>query len=139
MTRALDGGHIPCSCGSGVLRRWGWARPRIVRLGDRRLRLRPRRGRCGSCGRTHVLLPDLCLARRLDAVDVIGAALDDSYRGRGARRVAVALGVPTSTVRDWLRAFRRRGSPWPGDPPGGSGRWRRASVASSGLLLAPPR
>jgi hypothetical protein len=47
------------------------------------------------------------------------------------------LGLPASTVRDWIRAFRRRGSPWPEgwDTPGYS--WQRASALSDGLLLAP--
>ncbi|HSP39349.1 MAG TPA: hypothetical protein VLR26_16530 [Frankiaceae bacterium] len=137
-TRALDAGEVACSCGSGHLRRWGWARPRLVRSGDRRLRLRPRRGRCAACGRTHVLLPDLCLCRRFDSVDVIGTALAASRRGRGARRIAAGLGLPVSTVGDWLRAFRRRGSPWPADADAPQFRWRLVAVRSSGLLLAPP-
>ncbi|MGI8411411.1 MAG: helix-turn-helix domain-containing protein [Solirubrobacteraceae bacterium] len=51
-----------------------------------------------------MLLPDVCLARRRDAVEVIGEALlavDDGYR-----RVAERLGVPAETVRDWRRRFR---------------------------------
>jgi hypothetical protein len=53
-----------------------------------------------------VLLPDVCLARRLDAVEVIGEALlagDEGYR-----RVAERLGVPAETVRDWRLRFRSR-------------------------------
>jgi Domain of unknown function (DUF6431) len=34
-----------------------------------------RRGRCSTCRRPHTLLPDLVLARRLDAVNVIGRGL----------------------------------------------------------------
>jgi hypothetical protein len=53
-----------------------------------------------------VLLPDVCLARRLDAVEVIGEALLASREGY--RRVAERLGVPAETVRDWRLRFRSR-------------------------------
>jgi hypothetical protein len=138
VVRALDCGEIACDCGHGLLRRWGWARPRFLRVGDRRVWLRPRRGRCADCGRTHVLLPNLCLARRLDSVDVIGAALAAAAQRRGTRRIASVLGVPTSTVRDWLRAHRLRGSPLPPPDDPLQHRWRRMSAATHGLLLAPP-
>lgn len=139
VTRALDAGEVRCSCGAGRLRRWGWARRRWVRWGDRRMRLRPRRGRCTTCKRTSVLLPDVCLKRRLDAIDVIGAALDASRQGRGTRRIASGLGVPASTVRDWLRAFRQRGSRWPPDVEAPDFRWRSVTVRTAGLFLAPSR
>jgi hypothetical protein len=109
----------------------------MVRFGDRRRGIRPRRGRCVSCGRTHVLLPSLCLLRRFDSVDVIGPALAASGSGRGTRRIAALIGLPHSTVRDWVRAFRRRGSPWPDGWETEGFRWRRVSVATGGLLLAP--
>src|SRR3954451_4564489 len=84
VTRALDAGELRCSCGPGRLRRWGWARPRLLRL-RRRLRwIRPRRARCRSCGRTHVLLPASCLLRRLDDVASIGIALTEAERGVGS-------------------------------------------------------
>jgi hypothetical protein len=53
-----------------------------------------------------VLLPDVCLARRLDAVEVIGEALLAGHEGY--RRVAERLGVPPETVRDWRLRFRSR-------------------------------
>ena len=139
VTRALDDGAIRCTCGGGALRRWGWARSRLVRRGDRRLRFRPRRGRCDACGRTHVLLPDVCLSRRLDAVQSIGAALTASASGRGARRTAAALGVPASTVRGWLAAFRARGSPLPPGWREPGFRWDSVTVGSDGSFLAPIR
>jgi len=73
-----------------------------TREGERRLR--PRRGRCreDACLATHVLLPDVCLAGRKDAVEVIGEAL---LAGEGYRRVGERLGVPAETVRDWRRRF----------------------------------
>jgi uncharacterized membrane protein YphA (DoxX/SURF4 family) len=52
-----------------------------------------------------VLLPDVCLARRQAAVDVIGEAL---LAVEGYRRVAERLGVPAETVRDWRVRFGSR-------------------------------
>jgi hypothetical protein len=54
-----------------------------------------------------VLLPDVCLARRRDAVEVIGEALLSIGR-ESYRRVAERLGVPAETVRDWRLRFRSR-------------------------------
>ena len=68
----------------------------------------PRRARCRGCGRTHVLLRAWCLARRADAGEVIGLALDAKACGDGHRMIAGRLGRPASTVRGWLRAFTRR-------------------------------
>ena len=82
---------------------------REVRTGEGIRRLRPRRGRCRerSCRATHVLLPDVCLARRRYAAEVIGEALLSLGR-EGYRRVAERLGVPGETVRDWRSRFRSR-------------------------------
>jgi Homeodomain-like domain len=104
----LAGGRLSCPCWRvGVLGGWGCAWLRVLRTREGERRLRPRRGRCRerACLATHVLLPDVCLARRLDAVEVIGAAL---LAGEGYRRVAERLGVPAETVRDWRRRFRSR-------------------------------
>jgi hypothetical protein len=54
-----------------------------------------------------VLLADVCLLRRRDAVEVIGAAVL-AATGAGYRRVAERLGRPAETVRDWLARFRSR-------------------------------
>jgi transposase-like protein len=54
-----------------------------------------------------VLLPDVCLARRHAAVEVIGEALLCSARD-AYRSVAERLGVPAETVRDWRLRFRSR-------------------------------
>jgi hypothetical protein len=72
-------------------------------------RLRPRRGRCHeqSCRATHVLLPDVCLARRRYGSEVIGEALLSAGR-EGYRRAGERLAVPGETVRDWRRRFRAR-------------------------------
>ena len=65
--------QVDCPCCPGVLRPWGWARPRGVH-GIDGVR-RPRRARCGQCLVTHVLLPVTVLLRRAYAAEVIGAAL----------------------------------------------------------------
>ncbi len=110
--RQLGAGELGCpSCG-GVLARWGNGVARRVRLptGDpgRHVELVPRRSRCRGCDRTHVLLPAWCLARRADAGEVIGFALEAKAAGSGHRVIAARLGRPASTVRGWLRAFTSR-------------------------------
>ena len=113
--RQLGDGELACpSCG-GVLARWGNGAARRVRLpggaGGRQaghVVLVPRRSRCRACGTTHVLLPAWCLARRADAGEVIGLALEAKAAGAGHRVIAGRLGRPASTVRGWLRAFTAR-------------------------------
>jgi hypothetical protein len=104
----LLGGVLSCPLCAAVLGPWGHARERVLRgrSGDRSLR--PRRARCRGCSGTHVLLPDVCLARRQDEVSVIGLAIMASVAGEGYRRIAGRLGVPADTVRGWLRRFRDR-------------------------------
>ena len=80
---------------------WRWAR------GPGTERLWIRRRRCARCRRSHALLPDFLLERRLDEVEVIGQALALSIvNGLGMRPVAERLGVPMTTARDWRRRFR---------------------------------
>lgn len=104
--RVLCAGLLECDCG-GVLRAWGRARERAVRrAGGGEDRCSPRRSRCSSCRRTHVLLPADSLLRRRDAVGVIGAAL--MVRAAGSSIASTAgrvVGVPFATVRGWLRRF----------------------------------
>jgi len=107
--RELKGGALDCPACTGVLRPWGFAAPRVLRgRAGVRLRLRPRRSICAGCRGTHVLLPVVGLARRVDVVVVIGAALLAKARGVGHRRIAAELGVPATTVRGWLRRFAAR-------------------------------
>ena len=106
----LAAGRLLCPCcGAGVLGGWGCARLRQVRTHAGVRWLRPRRGRCRDrgCATTHVLLPDVCLARRCYVVEVIGEALLSVGR-EGYRRAGERLGVPGETVRDWRRRFRSR-------------------------------
>lgn len=106
----LAGGLVACpSCPGGRLRPWGHGRERAVRLlNGRTARLRPRRGRCGSCRRTHVLLPSWCGPRRADGIEVIGTGLALALAGAGSARIGQELGVPGSTARGWLRRLRPR-------------------------------
>jgi hypothetical protein len=94
----VDG--VVCPWDGSVLAPWGWARARWVR-GIEGL-VRPRRGRCRSCGVTHVLLPATLLLRRADGVERIGAGLRLAADGVGYRRIGAVLGVPVDTVRRWL-------------------------------------
>jgi len=107
--RQLRDGELACpSCG-GVLAGWGNAAERRLRLpAGPDVWFCPRRARCRGCGVTHVLLPAWCLARRADAGEVIGLALEAGAAGAGHRVIAGRLGRPASTVRGWLRAFARR-------------------------------
>ena len=102
----LATGKVDCPDCAGVLRPWGWARPRGVH-GITGV-VRPRRARCSGCSVTHVLLPVTVLVRRAYAVVVIGAALLARAGGSGHRRIAVELGVPAATVRGWLRVMAGR-------------------------------
>jgi len=106
--RELRAGRLSCPLCEGRLRPWGWARQRLVRHLDQSERLRPRRSRCAGCAVTHVLMPVVCLLRRVDAVAVIGDALLAKATGQGHRPIAARLGRPATTVRDWLRRFAAR-------------------------------
>ncbi|MHC3367669.1 helix-turn-helix domain-containing protein [Rhodococcus aetherivorans] len=103
----LSSGEISCPCcAGGVLGGWGHARSRTIAGAG--ARLRPRRGRCRSCGATHVLLPVSLLLRRVYLAEVVFAALLAKARGAGHRSIAVQMGVPASTARGWLRVFAGR-------------------------------
>ncbi|MGH3755961.1 MAG: hypothetical protein ACRDRP_25430 [Pseudonocardiaceae bacterium] len=102
----LVAGQVGCPDCPGVLRRWGWARPRGVH--GRAGVLHPRRARCSVCLVTHVLLPVTVLLRRAYAVEVIGAALVARAGGPGHWVIGAALGVPVATARGWLRVMSGR-------------------------------
>jgi len=133
----LASGLLVCSCG-GTLRPWGHARSRRVVTFAGLAVVRPRRGICRACGRTHVLLPGWLLSRRRYAALVIFAAL--ALRAAGLKVTAVAgrlrlpspgraggsWPVPASTVSSWLSRFAGR-----------AGRLRQAFLAV--LPLAGPQ
>lgn len=106
----LASGALACPCcGTGRLRSWGYGRERVIRVHDGTRRLRPRRGRCRSCGATHVLLPSWAVPRRADSTGVIArAAAASALHGTGTARLGAELGVPAATVRGWLRRLRTR-------------------------------
>ena len=83
---------------------WRWLRaPLLIE------RIWIRRGRCAVCRRSHALLPDLVLARRLDGVAVIGRGIALRVIANvGLRPIATQLDVPHSTVRTWWQRFRAR-------------------------------
>lgn len=104
----LVGGLLSCPSCRGVLGPWGYARERVTRRFSGDWRWRPRRARCRDCRGTHVLLAEVCLLRRQDEVEVIGAAIEAHVVGEGHRPIAGRLGVPAGTVRGWLRRFDQR-------------------------------
>jgi transposase-like protein len=109
----LAAGELACPGCGGTLRRWGHARPRLVRdHASTTLPLRLRRARCTACGATHVLLLGAVLPRRADTTAVIGTALLASVSGVGYRRIAADLGRPPSTVRRWVRSVRCEYTEW---------------------------
>ena len=92
--RQVEVGDQACpECGR-QLSRWGgywrWLR------GSDTWRLWICRGRCSSCRRSHALLPDFLLARRLDEVEVIGRALV----------LAIVIGLGMRTVADQVNVHR---------------------------------
>ena len=124
----LASGALACpSCGSGRLRPWGRGRERVIRLRDcATARLSPRRGRCGSCQVTHIVLPSWMASRRADAVGVIAAAaVASALHGTGTARIGADLAVPAATVRGWLRRLRVR-----------AGAMRQDAMVLSGRLTA---
>jgi hypothetical protein len=107
----LGSGLLRClrsGCG-GVLTRWGFGKERdLAGLGGVVERVRPRRAMCPGCGVSRVLLPDSMLRRRQYGVEVIWAGLLAAAQGRPWNQIAAQLGVPHTTVREWLRRFARR-------------------------------
>ena len=104
----LVSGRLGCPSCRGVLGPWGYGRERVLRCrsGNRLLVLR--RARCRGCLGTHVLLPQLALARRQDEVAVIGSAIEADVAGEGFGRIAARLGAYPEMVRGWLRRFAGR-------------------------------
>lgn len=109
----LLGGRLRCPCG-GVLAPWGHARRRAVAMAEGWEEFEPRRSRCRSCGRTHVLLPAQLWSRRRYGAAVIMAtlvlAVQAAVAGRAAARPWLAAAgdrrqVPASTARSWRSRF----------------------------------
>lgn len=105
LERKLATGEIPCpDCGARVVA-WGFARRRVLRtLGGSRT-IVPRRTRCNSCKKTHVVLPSEVVARRRDDAGVIGRALLRAANGARAGEISRELGRSRETVRNWISRF----------------------------------
>lgn len=110
--RLLEGRLWCPSCADGVLGPRGFASEHELRCPDGRRRLRFRRARCRACKATHVLVPTSTLLRRLDMVEVIGAALLAKVAGLGHRRIAGALGRRHHRPRLLRRVGRRAAELW---------------------------
>lgn len=108
--RELRARRLGCPCCGWPVAPRGYARLRPVRVAGgippELVWLRPRRAYCACCLAWHVLLPCTCLCRRFDAVEVIGRALVLAAGGVDFREIAAELGLPPSTVRNWLRRAR---------------------------------
>ena len=71
------------------------------------------RVRCGSCEKTHALLPAFVLVGRLDVAESIGQVIAEVAGGRsGVRPLAARLGVPYTTARGWWRRFAAGALRW---------------------------
>src|SRR3989442_489797 len=114
---------------------------------------RPRRGRCRSCGRTHVLLPAVLWSRRrygalvIMTVLVLGAEAAAAGRAAARPRAAGPGGgrrmVPPSTARPGRAPVRSRGRRAPGAPGGGArarlGGWALTEPAMDPALTSRQR
>jgi hypothetical protein len=103
--RNVDVPRLGCPGCKEPMSFWGWYE-RDLRVG-RSQPLLVRRQRCRTCAASHAVLPSFMAHGRLDAIGVIGPALEAMVAGH-ARRAADALGLPYTTVRDWRRRFVAR-------------------------------
>lgn len=119
---ACQMGNLACPFCGGLLRPWGFARRRVMRLAGSEVWWRPRRARCSCCGRTQVLLPAVALSRRRDSSGDVGEVLEAYAFGKGYRRVARDRRIPIPTARNWIRGLRGRWEDLAGcvDPASGS-------------------
>lgn len=125
----LASGVLACpSCRTGRLRAWGYGRERVIRAAGGERRRRPRRGRCRSCGATHVLPRSSSAPRRADAVGVIARPAAASVL---RWPIGAELGVPAATVRGWLRRPRERAGWMLADATARFGRLVAAALASA--------
>jgi hypothetical protein len=103
--RDIDVPRLRCPGCKEPMSYWGWYQ-RDLRVGRSRALL-VRRQRCKPCATSHAVLPSFVAHGRLDAIGVIGPALEAMVDGH-ARRAADVLDLPYETVRDWRRRFVAR-------------------------------
>lgn len=111
--RRLRRGVLRCPC-SGVLGPWGRARERKLATLAGVVKVTPRRGRCRSCGVTHVLLPATLFVRRAFAGALMWACVLARAGGSKISAIGVRFGVRASTVGSWLRRVAGRADWWRG-------------------------
>lgn len=94
-------------CGSATTRWSGYRR--FVRADGASRAIFVPRVRCGRCRVTDALLPAFVLRGRLDAVETIGAVIEDVAGGScGVRPAAARADVAHTTARGWVRRFGAR-------------------------------
>jgi Domain of unknown function (DUF6431) len=103
--RNIDIPRLGCPGCKEPMSYWGWYQ-RDLRVG-RSQALLVRRQRCRPCATSHAVLPSFIAHGRLDAIGVIGPALEAMVGGH-TRRAAGTLGLAYTTVRDWRRRFVAR-------------------------------
>ncbi|HEY5272399.1 MAG TPA: DUF6431 domain-containing protein [Acidimicrobiales bacterium] len=97
-----------CPGCTGPMTRWSGYR-RFVREAGRAQAIFVARLRCRACAVTHALLPSFCLLKRLDVAPTIGRVIEAVLdKASGVRPLALALAVPHTTARGWVRRFRDR-------------------------------
>ena len=106
--RALEVPRFSCPGCAKPMSFWGWSERDLRAVKSHTLVVR--RQRCRACATSHVVLPCFVTHGRLDAIGVIGAALEAMVGppGAGDRKVALSLGLPYTTVRGWRRRFVSR-------------------------------
>jgi transposase-like protein len=110
--RAVEVPRPDCPSCSGSMSWWAGYR-RHVRVEGVCYRIFVPRVRCGSCEKTHAVLPAFVLVGRLDVAESIGQVLAEVAGGRsGVRPPAARLGVPHTTARGWWRRFAAKASRW---------------------------
>jgi hypothetical protein len=103
--RDVDVPRLGCPGCKQPMSYWGWY-ARDVRVGRSQV-LWVRRQWCRGCRASHAVLPSFIAHGRLDAIGIIGPALEAMVAGH-VRAAADALGLPYTTVRDWRRRFVTR-------------------------------
>lgn len=109
--RRLRQGLLRCPC-SGLLGPWGQARMRKITTPAGIEEVTPRRGRCRSCGATHVLLPATLFVRRAFAGALMWACVLARAAGSKIAAIGSRFGVGASTVASWLRRISGRSDWW---------------------------
>ena len=100
--RVASAGRGGCGArAAGCSAPWGHARRRVIAMAKGLEEFWPRRGRCRSCGRTHVLLPAVLWSRRRYGAAVIMAVLVLAVQ---------AAGRAGSAARPWLAVPGRAGA-----------------------------